>query len=100
MNTMRAARSRKRLVAITVALAAGVLSVGEPVPIVRADDAGPVVGTITIVKDSSRDDGLDFAFSGPDPIGSFSLDDDVDAALSNSATFVVGTGNWTINEAA
>lgn len=50
-------------------------------------------GTVTIIKDALPDGPQDFAFSGT--LGSFSLDDDADAALNNSAALSVAPGVYT-----
>ena len=42
-------------------------------------------GTVNIVKDAIPNDAQDFSFSGD--LGTFSLDDDADGTLSNTATF-------------
>ncbi|MCL4295825.1 MAG: S8 family serine peptidase [Anaerolineae bacterium] len=55
-------------------------------------------GFITIVKDAIPDDPQDFEFTGTDPIGLFVLDDDADNTLSNSQTFTVEPGSYTIQE--
>ena len=62
-------------------------------------------GTITIVKDAKPNDAQDFSFSSSTiqstTIGSFSLDDDADPALSNSATFSgLKAGSYSVTEAA
>jgi uncharacterized repeat protein (TIGR01451 family) len=61
-------------------------------------------GTITIVKDALPNDAQDFSFSSstlqPTTIGSFSLDDDADPALSNTATFNgLKAGSYSVTEA-
>lgn len=62
-------------------------------------------GTITIVKDALPDDPQDFAFSSSTAqsttIAGFSLDDDADPTLSNSATFSgLKPGAYSVTEAA
>src|SRR3954453_5340763 len=60
-------------------------------------------GTITIVKDAVPNDAQDFAFTSTSnqstTIGSFSLDDDADLTLSNTATFSgLKAGSYTVSE--
>jgi hypothetical protein len=49
-----------------------------------------ICGSLTVVKDSLPDDGQDFSFTTdvPGQSSGFSLDDDGDAALSNTITFL------------
>ena len=56
--------------------------------------------SLTVVKDSLPDDPQDFQFSGTGSIGSFSLDDDggSDSALSNSQTFDLLPGAYSVTE--
>lgn len=58
----------------------------------------PALGSVTIVKDATPDDPQDFGFSGDDPIGSFSLDDDADVTLPDEETFTVEPGSYTVQE--
>ncbi|MEZ0395424.1 MAG: hypothetical protein ABWK53_03195 [Anaerolineales bacterium] len=59
----------------------------------------PPPGSITIIKDSLPNDPQDFAFSGS--LGAFTLDDDADPVLPNSALFTnLSAGVYTISEAA
>ncbi len=59
----------------------------------------PPPGSITIVKDSLPDHPQDFAFGGS--LGAFTLDDDADPTLPNSALFTnLVAGNYTVTEAA
>ncbi len=54
-------------------------------------------GTISIVKDAAPDDSQDFHFSGD--LGNFSLDDDSDPTLPNTATFQnQGPGTYSVSE--
>ena len=56
-------------------------------------------GSITIIKDSQPNNAQDFSFSGT--LGSFSLDDDADGTLSNTATFTsLMPGTYTVTEGA
>ncbi len=55
-------------------------------------------GTIEIVKDAVPDHAQDFSFTGSGGIGNFDLDDDTDGTLSNTATFSVTPGNYTVQE--
>ena len=59
-------------------------------------------GTITIIKDAIPDDPQDFAFSTEGSgLSGFSLDDDANAALSNSKTFTgVVEGSYSVTEPA
>jgi len=55
-------------------------------------------GSITIVKDAVPDDAQDFSFSGD--LGDFTLDDDANATLPNSATFSgLAPGAYNVSEA-
>ncbi len=55
------------------------------------------LGSITIVKDSNPDSGVNFNFSGD--LGSFSLDDDTDNTLSNQSTFSdLSPGTYDVTE--
>ncbi len=55
-------------------------------------------GSITIIKDASPDDTQDFAFTSRQ-LGSFTLDDDTDATLSNTALFSdLGNNTYSISE--
>ncbi len=61
--------------------------------------ATPPPGSITIVKDSLPNDPQDFLFGGS--LGAFSLDDDADPTLPNSALFThLTAGVYTVTEAA
>jgi uncharacterized repeat protein (TIGR01451 family) len=56
-------------------------------------------GSITVVKNSSPDSSTDFAFSGTNGLGSFSLDDDSDGTLQNTKTFSsIPAGSYSISE--
>ena len=59
-------------------------------------------GTITIVKDAVPNDAQDFAFTTTGTgLSGFSLDDDADATLSNTKTFIgLAAGNYTVTEVA
>ena len=58
-------------------------------------------GTITIIKDAIPNHAQDFSFTCTSPLGSFSLDDDADGALSNTASFPsVTPGTYTCTESA
>lgn len=59
-------------------------------------------GTIVIVKDAVPNDAQDFGFTTTGTgLSGFSLDDDADATLSNTRTFVgVAPGSYTVTEAA
>jgi uncharacterized repeat protein (TIGR01451 family) len=57
----------------------------------------PGTGTIVIVKDTVPDDPADFAFTGD--LNTFSLDDDADPTLSNTATFAdIAIGQYDVTE--
>ena len=55
------------------------------------------LSTITIIKDAHPNDNQDFQFNGGS-LGNFSLDDDDDATLSNTKTFTVIPGHYSISE--
>lgn len=59
-------------------------------------------GTIVIVKDAAPNDAQDFSFTTSGTgLSAFSLDDDSDATLSNTRTFVgVAPGSYTVTETA
>src|SRR4051794_22623680 len=59
------------------------------------------LGTIVIVKDAVPNDAQDFTFDiahSGSPTGHFSLDDDSNATLPNSETFVVPPGSYGVTE--
>ena len=58
-------------------------------------------GMLVITKDAVPNDGKDFSFTGTNGLGTFSLDDDTDATLSNQKSFQhVAVGTYVITEAA
>ena len=58
---------------------------------------GPDYGKIVIIKDAQPNSEQDFSFSGD--LGTFQLDDDADATLSNKATFDdLDEGTYTVTE--
>ena len=65
-------------------------------------DSGAVQapGTITVIKDAVPNDAQDFAFTLTDGVDSktFVLDDDSDATKSNTETYQVRPGTWTVSE--
>lgn len=58
--------------------------------------------TLIIVKETMPDGPQDFAFTGTAPIGAFTLDDDAgaDATFSNSGSFQLPPGAYTVTEGA
>lgn len=59
-------------------------------------------GTINIVKDTVPDGGQDFEYTTTGGLApaTFSLDDDADGTLSNTQTFTVAAGSYTVSETA
>jgi hypothetical protein len=55
------------------------------------------LSTVTIIKDAHPNSSQDFQFNGED-LGTFYLDDDDDATLSNTKIFTVVPGHYTFDE--
>jgi uncharacterized repeat protein (TIGR01451 family) len=67
------------------------------------DSSIPVerLATLNIVKNAVPNSAQDFSFTGTGALGTFSLDDDADPALSNTRTFAnLAPGSYTLTEAA
>ena len=63
--------------------------------------ASVIPGTITIIKNTVPDSAQDFSFTTVGTgLSNFSLDDDNDGTLSNTRTFTVDEGSYTVTEAA
>ena len=67
-----------------------------------ASGAVQTAGTVTIIKDAVPNSAQDFSFTLASATSSktFPLDDDADPTLSNTATYNVAPGTWTLTEAA
>ncbi|MBK8758261.1 MAG: hypothetical protein IPM08_14410 [Actinomycetales bacterium] len=67
-----------------------------------ASGAVQKAGTVTIIKDAIPNSAQDFSFTLASATSSktFPLDDDADPTLSNTATYKVAPGTWTLTEAA
>jgi len=67
-----------------------------------ASGAVQKAGTVTIIKDAIPNSAQDFSFTLASATSSktFPLDDDADPTLSNTATYNVAPGTWTLTEAA
>ena len=65
-------------------------------------DSVQTAGTVTIIKDAVPNSAQDFSFTLASATSSktFPLDDDADPTLSNTATYNVAPGTWTLTEAA
>lgn len=58
-------------------------------------------GTITVTKDAQPNDAQDFAFTTTGTgLAAFSLDDDADATLPATRSFIVNAGSYTVTESA
>ena len=65
-----------------------------------AEEQGPQLGSITIIKNTIGDDAQDFGFTTTGTgLSNFTLDDDADRTLSNQRTFTgLAAGSYTVAE--